>query len=136
MRTELDLKAMKRQVKGREPFEAGDVIFTEGEDADKMYLVIEGHRQQTIAQGIVEKDGCEGASDHDPKARLHQRPHRMLPRRPAAKVGTGDEDGCPFIIRLVKGKFGIWDSLIHLAVAPRRKQASGQARFCDRAHFS
>ena len=48
MRTELDLKAMKRQVKGREPFEAGDVIFTEGEDADKMYLVIEGQVRLTV----------------------------------------------------------------------------------------
>lgn len=44
----MDLETMKRQVKGRASFEAGDVIFSEGEDADKMYLVIEGQVRLTV----------------------------------------------------------------------------------------
>ena len=63
--------------------------------------------QQAVLETVVEEDVREARGDQRTKTVLIQRPRRVLARRSAAEVLSGDQHRCSPIARLVQHEVGV-----------------------------
>ena len=64
----------------------------------------QGEAQHAVLKTVVEEDIREAGADEAPDTKIIQRPWRVLPRAPAAKIGPSHEDLGVVIRGLVQDK--------------------------------
>ena len=100
---------------------------------------IQTNRQQAVLEAVIEKNiGITGCNYHA-KTIVFQCPRRMLTRRTAAKIFTGQQNLCALVTRLVQHKIRIELALavVHtrlavIQIAPLVKSIRTKTRTFDR----
>src|SRR6185369_1721253 len=86
--------------------------------------------EYSVLQGIAAKNIGDLARQNGADAKIEQGPRRVLTRRPAAEIASGDEDLATLCLRLVQGEVGIGAAIGSIApiVEQRLAQTSAFSR--------
>src|SRR5450631_943031 len=93
------------------------------------FVVGQPHGKKSIFCAVIGENVRERRGDHRAEAEVGQRPHRMLARRPAAKILSRDQNACSHIARLVEHEVRVLPSLC--AEPPVIKEKLAKTRALD-----
>ena len=102
------------------PKEIADELMEDAKKGANAVMTIDLDRQQPVLERIVAEDVGDLGADHGAKAKIEQRPGRVLARRAAAEITAGDQYRAAGGLRAIQRKLGL-DRAIGTE-APVRKQ--------------